>query len=438
MRILIRNGQLVDPVNQSMTPQDVLVQDGVVGKIAPTISEHADYVIDASGLIVAPALVDMHVHLRDPGQTAKEDIVSACLSAARGGIGSMACMPNTNPVIDNIELIDYVYQQNVHTNGVRVYPIGAVTYGLAGKALTDFSRLKQKGAVAFSDDGSNIDSAAMMRIALKAAKKAETTVLTHCEDSTLAKNLAVNDGRASRVLFQEGRPAIAEELIVMRDIMLAEETGSSVHICHVSTGKSVDIIRRAKKQGIHVTCETCPHYFTLTEDEVITQGTLARVNPPLRTKKDMRLIINGLKDGTIDAIATDHAPHTLEEKSRSLANAPSGIAGLETSLALSLTALYHTGKMYLPQLFYLMSTAPARLLGVEGGQIAVGKPADMILVNVGQEWAVNPDLFLSKGKNSPYRDHILKGRVKCTIMSGSIIYQEGPNVPPEFDVESGV
>lgn len=435
MRIMIKNGQVVDPVEQTMTPMDILIEDGLVANIGSTLTEQVDEIVDATGLIVAPALVDMHVHLRDPGQTHKEDIVSGAKSAIKGGISTMACMPNTNPVLDSVEQINYVLSKNEETQGVRVLPIGAVTKNLAGKDLTDFAALKDAGAVALSDDGSNIDSSAVMRAALKKAKKTGISILTHCEDSSIAKNLAVNEGHASKVLWMEGRPAIAEELIIMRDILLAEETKSHVHICHVSTGKGVDMIRRAKRQNISVTCETCPHYFTLSEDEVISSGPLARVNPPLRTKKDMRAIQNGLKDGTIDVICTDHAPHTMEEKSRSLNAAPSGMVGLETSLALSLTALYHTGKMYMPQLFYALSTAPSQILGVEGGQIAIGKRADIVIFNASQEWAVNPDVFSSRGKNTPFRDHILRGRIKYTIINGNILHREGPDLPPEVSLD---
>lgn len=435
MRVLIKNGQVVDPVEQTMSPMDVLIEDGLVKEIASHISEQVDEMIDATGLVVAPALVDMHVHLRDPGQTHKEDIISGSQSAIKGGIAVLACMPNTKPTLDSPEQIQYVLDKNEHTQGVRVYPIGAVTKNLAGVELTDFDALKEAGAVALSDDGSNIDSAAIMRAALKKAKKSGMSILTHCEDSSICKNLAVNEGNASKTLWMEGRPAIAEELVVMRDILLAEETKSHVHICHISTGKAVDMVRRAKRQGISVTCETCPHYFTLSEDEVVSSGPLARVNPPLRTKKDMRAIANGLKDGTIDVIATDHAPHTLEEKSKSLTQAPSGIVGLETSLALSLTALYHTGKMYMPQLFYALSTAPSQILGIEGGQIVVGKRADIVVFHASQEWAVNPDVFASRGKNTPYRDHILRGRVKYTIINGNILHREGAELPPEVSLD---
>lgn len=435
MRLLIKNGQVIDPVQQSMTPLDIFIENGLVAQIGRQLIVPAEETIDATGYIVAPALVDMHVHLRDPGQTHKEDIISAAKSAAQGGVASMACMPNTSPSIDSPEQVSYVLSRSGETNGVRVYPIAGVTKGLSGKDLTDFTKLKEAGAVAFSDDGYNVDSAATMRRALQKAKDMDMPILAHCEDSSLVKNLAVNEGHVSRQLWMEGRPAIAEELMVMRDIMLAEETGAHIHICHISTGKAVDIVRKAKRQGIKVTCETCPHYFSLSEEEILSSGPLARVNPPLRTKRDMRMIQNGVKDGTIDAICTDHAPHTMEEKSLPLANAPSGLAGLETVLALSLTNLYHTGKVYMPQLFHALSTAPAQILGIKGGHIALGKVADIVVFNVNQEWAVNPDVFASKAKNTPFRDHILKGRVKYTIVNGEILHREGPELPPEVALD---
>lgn len=429
MRLLIQHGQVVDPVQNTMTPLDLYIENGLVAQIGTDLQVTADQVIDASQLVVAPALVDLHVHLRDPGQTEKEDIHSGALAAARGGVATLACMANTSPPLDTPEQIRYVVDKARDGCGVRVLPLGAVTRGLAGVELTDAGALVAAGAVGISDDGSNVDSALMMRRAMQQAKALGITLFSHCEDSSLAKNLAVNEGNASKNLWMEGRPAIAEELMVMRDVMLAEETGARVHICHVSTGKSVDIIRKAKRQNIPVTCETCPHYFVLTEDEVVGQGPLARVNPPLRTKKDLRAIANGIKDGTIDAIATDHAPHTMAEKSRPLDQAPSGMVGLETSLALSLTALYHSGKVYLPQLFRALSTKPAEILGTGGGQLAVGKIADLVIFDANQEWAVNPDLFASKGKNSPYRDYLVRGRVKYTIVDGKIIFQEGPGLP---------
>jgi len=425
MKLLIKNGQVIDPVSQSIQPWDILVEGGRVSLLEEGIRQIADRVIDAQGLMVAPGLVDMHVHLRDPGLTYKEDVVTGCAAAARGGVTAMACMANTDPVVDKPELVSYVKDRAAAACGVHVYPIAALSRGLKGEELTDAEALKEAGAVALSDDGSNVDSAELMRNAMIKARGAELPVLCHCEITDMVENRAVNEGSVSRQLWLEGRPAIAEELAVMREIMLAEETGCAVHICHVSTAKAVDIIRNMKKRGIRVTCETCPQYFTMTEDEILRQGALARINPPLRTGKDLRGIISGLRDGTIDAIATDHAPHSAQEKARPLAKAPSGMIGLETSLALALTVLYHPGKMELPEIICLMSTNPASILRVPGGRISIGSEADIVLFDPDEEWVVNPEQFASKARNTPCAGWTLKGKVKYTVVGGNVIYEDG-------------
>ena len=335
MKLLIKHGRVVDPVSGTVSIQDLYIENGKVVQLEKDIRQEADQVIDADGLVVCPGLVDMHVHLRDPGLTYKEDIFTGTAAAAHGGVTSVACMANTDPVVDTPEQVRYVKDKAAQANGVHVYPIAAVSMGMRGEEPSDADALKKAGAIALSDDGCNVDNANLMRDVMIHAKRLEMPVLCHCEDTTMVEGRAVNEGSVSRQLWLEGRPAIAEEIMVMRDAMLAEETGAHVHICHVSTAKSVDIIRRMKKRGVAITCETCPQYFTLTEDEILTQGSMARVNPPLRTAKDIKGIIAGLKDGTIDAIATDHAPHSAEEKSRPLTRAPSGMVGLETSLAIA-------------------------------------------------------------------------------------------------------
>ena len=309
-------------------------------------------------------------------------------------------------------------------NGVQVFPIAAVSRGLRGEEPTDAEALKKAGAIALSDDGSNVDNANLMRDVLIRTQRLGLPVLCHCEDTSMVEGRAVNEGSVSRQLWLEGRPAIAEEIMVMRDAMLAEETGARVHICHVSTAKSVDIIRRMKKRGAPITCETCPQYFTLTEEEVLTQGAMARVNPPLRTAKDIKGIIAGLKDGTIDVIATDHAPHAAEEKARPLTRAPSGMIGLETSLAVTLTQLYHTKKMELPAIIRRMSTNPADILGLPKGHMSLGVDADLTVFDPDEEWTVDPEQFASKARNTPFAGRKLKGRVKYTIVKGRIIYRD--------------
>jgi len=335
-------------------------------------------------------------------------------------------MANTQPVTDSPEQIRYVLDRAAQGSGVRVYPVGAVSREMKGIELTDAEELKQAGAVALSDDGCNVDNADLMRDALIRAKRLNMPILSHCEDTSMAGNRAVNEGRVSRKLWMEGRPAIAEEIMVMRDAMLAEETGAPVHICHVSTARSVSIIRSMKKKGVAITCETCPQYFILTEDEILTQGSLARVNPPLRTQKDVRGIISGLRDGTIDAIATDHAPHSAEEKARPLAKAPSGMIGLETSLALSLTYLYHTGKLELPALIRRMAYNPANILHLaHKGRLVLGSDADVVIFDPDESWVIDPEQFASKGRNTPFAGQTVKGRVKYTIAGGRVIYKEG-------------
>ncbi len=425
MKLLIQHGRVVDPVSGTVSIQDLYIENGKVVQLEKDIRQEADQVIDADGLVVCPGLVDMHVHLRDPGLTYKEDIFTGTAAAAHGGVTSVACMANTDPVVDNPEQIRYVKDKAAQANGVHVYPIAAVSLGMRGEEPSDADALKKAGAIALSDDGCNVDNANLMRDVMIHAKRLELPVLCHCEDTTMVEGRAVNEGSVSRQLWLEGRPAIAEEIMVMRDAMLAEETGAHVHICHVSTAKSVDIIRRMKKRGVAITCETCPQYFTLTEDEILTQGSMARVNPPLRTAKDIKGIITGLKDGTIDAIATDHAPHSAEEKSRPLTRAPSGMVGLETSLAITLTELYHTGKMKLPEIIKRMTYTPASILHLSSkGRLSLGSDADITIFDPEEVWTIDPEQFASKARNTPFAGREVKGKVKYTIVGGNVIYQD--------------
>ena len=423
MKLLIKHGRVVDPVSGTVSIQDLYIENGKVVQLEKDIRQEADQVIDADGLVVCPGLVDMHVHLRDPGLTYKEDIFTGTAAAAHGGVTSVACMANTDPVVDTPEQVRYVKDKAAQANGVHVYPIAAVSMGMRGEEPSDADALKKAGAIALSDDGCNVDNANLMRDVMIHAKRLEMPVLCHCEDTTMVEGRAVNEGSVSRQLWLEGRPAIAEEIMVMRDAMLAEETGAHVHICHVSTAKSVDIIRRMKKRGVAITCETCPQYFTLTEDEILTQGSMARVNPPLRTAKDIKGIIAGLKDGTIDAIATDHAPHSAEEKSRPLTRAPSGMVGLETSLAIALTELYHTGKMKLPDIIKRMTYTPASILSSKG-RLSLGSDADITIFDPEEVWTIDPEQFASKARNTPFAGREVKGKVKYTIVGGNVIYQD--------------
>ena len=427
MKLLIRQGRLVDPVGGIGGVMDILLEDSKVAVIGSDIRERDAEIIDARGLTVCAGLVDMHVHLREPGFEYKETVETGAAAAAHGGFTSIACMPNTHPVTDSPEGIDLVKQKAAQACGVHVWPIGAVSKGQKGQELTDFEALKGAGAVALSDDGVPVQNANLMRDGLILAHRQNLTILSHCEDADMVKNYAVNEGRISRQLRINGRPAIAEELMVARDAMLAEETGAAVHICHISTAKSVAIVRRYKRKGVQITCETCPQYFSLTEDEILTQGTMARVNPPLRTRADVEAVIEGLKDGTIDAIATDHAPHSAEEKARALTEAPSGMVGLETALGVTLTYLYHTKEMPLSDILRKMTINPACILRLPTkGRLSIGADGDMVIFDPAEEWTVDPERFASKGRNTPFAGKKLKGKVKYTIVGGKVVYQDKP------------
>lgn len=423
LQLLIKGGRIIDPAYRTDQRSDLLIENGLVAQIGPDLKAPWAEVIDAAGLVVAPGLVDIHVHLREPGFEYKETVETGCAAAAHGGITTVVAMPNTKPVTDSPEIVESVRRKAAAT-GINVLPAGAVTVGEQGQTLTDFAALKAAGVPALTDDGVPIQNPALLRQAMRKAREAGLPILDHCEDKDMVQNYAVNEGIVSRRLRLPGRPAVAEELQVMRDVMLAEDTGAHVHICHISTGKAVDIVRKAKARGINVTCETCPQYFTLTEDEILRQGAMARVNPPLRTAADRAAVLAGLLDGTIDAIVTDHAPHAMEEKARPLAEAPSGMVGLETSLALSLTVLYHKGRLSLAQVVALMSAKPAALLGLPKGRIGVGSDGDVVVFDPDEEWAVDKEQFRSKGRNTPFHGFRVKGKVKYTISAGRIIYQE--------------
>ena len=424
MRLLLRGARVVDPAGGLDAPLDILTDNGKIARLGADLAADGAQVLDAAGLVAAPGLVDLHVHLRQPGFEDKETVATGCAAAAKGGVTTLVAMPNTRPAADCPDIVRLVRDKAAPT-GVNVLPAGAVTVGQKGERLTDFAALKAAGVPALTDDGVPIQNLALLRRAMQEAKRLDLPLLDHCEDRDMVQNYAVNEGDVSRQLGLPGRPAIAEELQIMRDVMLAEDTGAHVHICHISTAKGVDIVRQAKARGVPVTCETCPQYFTLTQEEVLRQGTMARVNPPLRTQADVDGIRAGLLDGTIDAIVTDHAPHTAQEKARPLPDAPSGMVGLETSLALALTGLYHTGLLPLARVLALMSASPAALLGLPKGTLEVGRDADLVLFDPEEEWTIDKEQFVSKGRNTPFHGRTVRGRVKYTISQGKIIYMEG-------------
>ena len=422
MGILLKNGKIVNPELKTVTNGDLFLEKGVIAAEVPgDLQNHQ--VIDCTGLMIAPGLIDMHVHLRDPGLTYKEDIVTGTAAAAAGGVTSVCCMPNTKPVIDTPDLIRYASEKGEKEGFARVLPIGAVTVGQKGAVLTDFSALNEAGACAFSDDGVPVMSAVIMRNALKSAKPLGKIVISHCEDGEMVQNYAVNEGPVSEKLGLPGRPAIAEDLMVARDLMLAEETGAHVHIAHVSTSGSVRLIREAKARGVSCSGETCPQYFIYTEEELLKKGTLARVNPPLRTAHDRQAILEAVLDGTLDCIVTDHAPHSAEEKARPLPDAPSGMVGLETSLAACLTYLVKPGYLSVPELIRKMTLIPARILGLPYGTLKPGAPADVCVFDPEEVWTVDPAQFRSKARNTVFAGETLTGKVKLTICGGRITYR---------------
>lgn len=427
MSILIKNGTIICPLNGKLAGYDVLLQDGIISHITPDIDISADEIIDAHGKYIMPGFFDMHCHLREPGYEYKETLNSGMLAALAGGFTTLACMPNTNPAIDNTETVQYILKQAQRFNLCRLYPVGAITIGQSGKQLSDFRDLQQAGVVALSDDGKPVANAELMRAALQSASSAGLKILSHCEDQTLSGAGVMNKGALSMALELEGIPAVAEESITARDILLAENLGVAIHIMHVSTAGSVEIIRAAKARGVQVTAETCPHYFSLTEQACSGQNTAAKVNPPLRTTADVQAIIRGLIDNTIDVIATDHAPHSVQDKNCSFADAAFGISGLETAFAVVNSFLVKPGYLSLETVSAKMSLNPARILGKPTGVIEVGSPADITIIDPDAIWRVNSAKFASGGKNTPFAGIMLTGAVEHTIVSGVLKYSRADN-----------
>jgi len=423
MNLLIKNGRVIDPSQKIDDTLDVLVENGLVKEIgtalaAPTGAE----IIDATGKFVVPGLIDMHVHLRDPGLEYKEDIISGTKAAVAGGFTSICCMPNTKPTIDNKAIVSYIINKAKAEGFCNVFPVGSITCGLSGERMSEMGELKEAGCVAVSDDGKPVNNSELMMRSLQYAAGIGIMVISHAEELQLVGEGTMNEGFTSTELGLKGIPRVAEDIATARETMLAEYTGTPIHIAHVSTKGAVRIIREARVRGVKVTCETAPHYFTLTDDAVRGYNTNAKMNPPLREADDVAAIKEGLQDGTIDAIATDHAPHHIDEKDVEFNVAMNGIIGLETSLPLSLK-LVEDGVLTLNQLVAAMSCAPSTILNLDRGTLAAGSVADITLIDPDIEWVVEADKLASKSKNSPFLGWRMKGAAAVTVVSGKVVHR---------------
>ncbi|MDO8535624.1 MAG: dihydroorotase [Candidatus Omnitrophota bacterium] len=423
-KYLIKNGRVIDPANKIDDIFDLLISDGNIEKIGKNLSDKAE-LIDAGGMIVAPGLVDMHTHLREPGREDEETVLTGTLAAIKGGFTTLACMPNTEPPLDNPAVIRSLRDTIKKDARANVFIVGAITEGRAGKRATDFHKMKKAGVVAVSDDGSSVDDETVMLSALEQSKEEGLLVITHCEDCKISGNGVMSHGFTATKLGLKGILSESEYERVKRDIDLAKKASARIHIAHVSTKESVDIIRRAKAEGVKVTAETAPHYLALTEECCATYDTNAKMNPPLRSKEDVEELKNGLKDGTIDVIATDHAPHTDSEKDVEFAFAPFGIIGLETALSLSIMELVEKKILSWPELIMKMSVNPSNILGIERGNLKKGSVADIIIIDPNGEYTYTKDSIASRSKNSPFINWILRGKVSKVFVGGQLVSNGG-------------
>jgi dihydroorotase len=420
--LCIRNGRVIDPSQGLDEVIDLWIRDGRVAGVGPRPELHADRAIDAAGKIVCPGLVDMHVHLREPGREEDETIATGTAAALAGGVTSVACMPNTEPAIDSQAAAEFVHLQAERAGNANVFPVGALTKGRHGKELAEIGGLVDGGAVAFTDDGAPVASAEVMRRAMEYCRMFDKAVLSHAEDLDLTRGGIMNEGFESTRLGLRGIPAAAEEVMVYREIALAELTGARVHILHVSTAGSVELIRQGKGRGVRVTGEACPHHFTLTEQALRTFDSNYKMAPPLRTERDVEALLAGLRDGTLEVIASDHAPHAVEKKMRELDQAPYGVIGLETLLPVCVTALVEAGHLTWPQLIAKLTVNPARVLGVDRGTLRPGAVADVTVLDPKAEWTVDPRRFRSKSRNCPFAGWTVRGRAELVLVGGVVKY----------------
>ena len=423
MKLLLKNGRLIDYKTKTDAKKDILISDDKVVEISDNIASDADKVIDCSNLIIIPGMIDIHCHLREPGFEYKETIETGARSAVSGGFTTICPMPNTKPTPDSAIILGEIIKKAKEVNLCNILPYSSVTKGEKGEELVDFDEMKKAGAIAFSDDGMPVVNSKLMREAMIKADSLGTFVASHCEEKSVSKG-AINRGEIADRLGVEGVYPEAEEIMAAREIVISETNNVRAHICHISTKTSKDMIRDAKKRGVKVTCETCPHYFTFTVEEVLNSGTNAKMNPPLREEKDRKAIIEGLKEGTIDCIITDHAPHSEEEKNQDLSKAPNGIIGFETALSAEIMNLVDTGNISYLDLVRLTSYNPAKLIKIDKGSIEVGKVADITIFNPDEEYVYKKENIVSKAKNTPFIGRKLKGKVKYTIVGGKIVYQD--------------
>lgn len=423
MKLLLKNGILIDYKTSIFEPYDILIEEGKVQKIAKEIQEEADKIIDCTNLYIMPGMIDIHCHLREPGFEYKETIETGSKSAVSGGFTTICPMPNTKPTPDSAIILQKIIEEGKRVDLCNVLPYSSVSKGEKGEELVDFEEMKNAGAIAFSDDGMPVVNSKTMRQAIIEADKLGTFVASHCEEKSVSKG-AINAGKVAEQLDVEGVLPEAEEIMAAREIVISETNNVRAHICHISTKTTKNMVRDAKKRGVKITCETCPHYFTFTVDEVLKSGTNAKMNPPLREEKDRLAIIEGLKEGTIDCIITDHAPHSQEEKEQDLSKAPNGIIGFETALSAEIMNLIDTGELSYLDLVKLTSYNPAQLIHIDRGTIEEGKIADITIFNPNEEYVYTKERIVSKAKNSPFIGKTLKGKVKYTIVNGKIVYED--------------